>query len=261
MRAAMVVLGAFLLTTGYPAFTAPLVDEAQVVPDDREQAIVAELNAYQARSGNQIAVAVVKTTGDRSLEDYSLGLARSWGVGQAGRNNGVVVLIAIDDRKLRIEVGSGLEGGLTDSDALRIIREDMTPRLRLDDVAAAIEAGTGAIRAELGDAAAGPVAAPLAPSPDPVRVHEPGDGDFPAVLVPIVGVLGIAVAAIGGGGARRRRYGWHSAMFFGSGWGGNGGGFRGGDGGGFSGGSGGGGAGGSGGGGGSFGGGGASGSW
>lgn len=69
---------------------------------------------YQTRSGNQIVVAVVKTTGDQSIENYTIDLARSWGVGQNGKDNGIVLVIANNDRKVRIEVGRGLEGDLTD---------------------------------------------------------------------------------------------------------------------------------------------------
>src|SRR5207248_6577093 len=85
------------------------------------------------------------------VEDYSIDLARSWGVGQKGKDNGVLLLIAYDDHKLRIEVGRGLEGTLTDLQSGRIIREELTPRLRAGDVGGAIEAGTTAIRAALGD--------------------------------------------------------------------------------------------------------------
>ena len=97
----------------FPAFTAPVVDAVGVVPADVEQRVDAELNDYQARTGNQVAVAVVKTTGSTSIEDYSIDLARSWAVGRKGEDNGVLVLIAYNDHKLRIEVGRGLEGTLT----------------------------------------------------------------------------------------------------------------------------------------------------
>ena len=107
---------------GFPDFTAPVVDQARVVPDDVEQRVGAGLQDYQRRSGNQVAVAVVRTTGRRSLEDYSIDLAREWGVGTKDKDNGVLLLIAYDDRKLRIEVGRGLEGTLTDLESGRIIR-------------------------------------------------------------------------------------------------------------------------------------------
>jgi uncharacterized protein len=216
------------------------------VPDSIERNVDNELNDYQRRSGNQIAVAVVKTTGSKSIEDYSIDLARAWGVGQKGKDNGVLVLIAYDDHKLRIEVGRGHEGELTDLQSGRIIREQMTPRLKAGDVGGAIEAGTTAIRHALGDT--------LASAPAPVAPPSTGTGGgFPWPVL-VFGL--VALSSIGGGfGRRRRRFGWASPMLFGSTFGGFGGGFGGGSvGGGSMGGFGGGGGGG-------FGGGGASGSW
>jgi uncharacterized protein len=224
-----------------PEFSAPVVDDADVVPDQVERAVSAELLAYDQRSGNQIAVAVVETTGDDSLEDYAIDLAREWGVGTEGDDDGVLVLIAFADRRLRIEVGRGLEGELTDLESGRIISEQMRPRLQAGDVGAAIEAGTAAIRAALGDDTAN-VPAPITRSEDDDR-----GGGIPWPLL-IFGLL-----ALGGGFGRRRRGGFAGPLVFG-GLGGFGGFGRGGGGGGGFGGFGGGGGGG-------FGGGGASGDW
>src|SRR5204863_1322930 len=94
----------------FPAFTAPVVDEAGVVPAASEQQLDAALQDYQSRSGNQIAVAVVKNTDGQSLEDYSIDLARRWGVGTKEKDNGVLLLIVWDKHELRIEVGRRLEG-------------------------------------------------------------------------------------------------------------------------------------------------------
>ena len=256
MRARALLAAALVLTAPFvahaaekfPKFTAPVVDAAGVVPDDAEQRVDAELNDYQSRTGNQIAVAVVKTTGSTALEDYSIDLARAWGVGQKGKDNGVLLLIAYDDHKLRIEVGRGLEGQLTDLQSGRIIRDDMTPRLRAGDVGGAIEIGTQDIRRELGDTSVG---TPAPPPPEP----EPSRPSFNfGWLFPLAFFLLFALGGLGRRG-RRRRWGWITPIFWGGGWG-SGGGFGGG---GFGGGGGGGGFGGGGGGG--FGGGGASGGW
>jgi uncharacterized protein len=228
-----------------PAFSAPVVDAAGVVPDDVERRVAAALLDYQTRSGNQVAVAVVKSTGDESIEDYTIDLAREWGVGQKGADNGVVLVIAYEDRKLRIEVGRGLEGTLTDLQSGRLIREQIVPRLRAGDVGGAVEQGAEGIRRELGDDQVGP-APPTPAAPD----EEPSNG---------VGALGFIVPLAIAGLVLSRRLGrgggWGSPIFWGggysgSGWGGSGGGSGGGFGGGFGGGGGGG-----------FGGGGASGSW
>ncbi len=231
-------------STDFPRFTAPVVDDAGVVPDDAERRVDAALRDYQDRSGNQIAVCVIDTTGDAALEDYAIDLAREWGVGTRGDDNGVLLLIAMEDRRLRIEVGRGLEGDLTDIESGRIIREQITPRLAGGDVGAAIEAGTNAIRAALGDTQAAPVAEPEQTEDDGGRF--PG-GEALAVIIPLL-LFGV----LGGVGRTARRRGWGMApIFWGGGLGGSGGGW----------GSGGGGGGFGGGGGGDFGGGGASGGW
>ena len=236
-----------------PPFRAPVVDAARVVPDSVEQAVAAELNDYQARSGNQVAVAVVKTTGKKSIEGYSMDLAREWGVGRAGRDNGVVLVIAYDDRKLRIEVGRGLEGTLTDLEAGRIVRDRVAPLLRAGDVGGAVRQGTAAIRGALGDTQGGalPTVPPRAREPGP----SPGGGWLLFLVVPF-----LAMGLLGGRRRRRRRWGpggwlggYAAGTMLGGGWGRPGGAFGG------RGGIGGGGFGGGGGGG--FGGGGASGSW
>ena len=223
-----------------PEFRAPIVDDADVVPDDEERALAAELEAYRRRSGHQIAVAVVTSTGEDSLEDYAIDLARAWGVGTEGEDDGVLVLIAYEDRRLRIEVGRGVEGELTDLESGRIIDEQMRPRLQDGDVAGAIAAGTAAIRQALGDDEA---VVPAAPQED--------EDDDRGVPWPLLAFGLLALASLGRRG-RRRFGGWGGPMIFG-GFGGLGG---------FGGGGGGGGFGGfGGGGGGGFGGGGASGDW
>lgn len=258
------------------------------MPDDVEGQLNQALRDYEARTSNQVAVAVVRTTGDRSIEEYSLDLARTWGIGTEDSDNGVLLLIAHDQRRLRIEVGLGLEGVLPDTEAQRIIDTHIVPLLQRGDVGAAVVAGTTAIRGALGDPDVGK------PQQDAVqpRTAVPSDGDFGfetiedhspfhgtedddpfSAFVPFVvvaAVIGVVSSLVRGGSGRG---GGRRSMFFGTGWEGHharhhahhSGGFFGG---GFSGGSSGGGSissrgssSGGGGGGGSFGGGGASGSW
>ena len=242
-RAASAVLGALVLLgcssgegESLPDFTAPVVDEAGEVPDDVQRAVDAELESYQRRSGRQIAVAVVDSTGDASIEDYSIDLAREWGVGTEGDDDGVLLLLAYDDRRLRIEVGRGVEGELTDLEAGRIIREQLRPRLQADDVGGAVRAGTQAIRVALGDDTA---SAPVAPPTTDERRGRDGVG-FPVWVVPLVFLF---LGGLGGIG-RRRGGSWVGPMVLGGmlggmgrgGFGGGGGGFGGGGGGGFGGG-------------------------
>lgn len=239
-------LGAVLLvaSSNLPSFDAPVVDAADVVPLAVEQRVSAALEDYQDRSGYQVAVAVIDSTGDDSLEDYTIDLAREWGVGQEGEDDGVLLLIAVEDRRLRMEVGRGVEDELTDLESGRIIREQITPRLQAGDYGAAVELGTEAIRRALGDDQVG--AAPTTVAP---RGAPRGGGSS---LLPLL-FGGFALLSLLGGGAgrrRRRRFGFGVPIIWGGGFGGGGGGFGGGGGGGFGGG-----------GGGSFGGGGASGGW
>ncbi|MCU1344308.1 MAG: hypothetical protein JWL70_574 [Acidimicrobiia bacterium] len=236
----------------YPKFTAPVVDDAGVVPDDVEARVNQELLSYQQRSTNQIAVAVIRTTGDRSLEDYTIDLARQWGVGQSGKDNGVLILVAMDDRQTRIEVGRGVEAQLTDAEAGQIVDQRLRPLLASGDVGGAVEQATQAVRQALGDTEVGT----LAPAPPPADRGSGGSGGliwFLPLLVPfgLLSLLGRRRRGRGGRG-RGRGLGMGMPIIFGGGWGGGGfgGGGFGGGGGGFGGGGGGG-----------FGGGGASGGW
>jgi uncharacterized protein len=252
--AVVAAVGAVLLATAaggkpspFPSFSAPLVDTVHVVPAEVAQQIDAQLQDYQSRTGNQIAVAIVHTTGNEALEDYSIKLARQWGVGSKDKDNGVLLFIAYDDHKLRIEVGRGLEGNLTDLVSGRIIRDIIVPQMRANDPGQAVLTGTQAIRAALGDTQVGPL--PVAP-PQPA----PTSQSTPGWLVFVI-IAGLILFVILGQFGRRRRWpgfggGFAGPIFWGGGFGGGGGGGGGFGGGGFGGGGGGG-----------FGGGGASGGW
>lgn len=131
----------------FPEFSAPVVDVVNAIDDSIEVSLSAELERFRSTSGPQVAVAVIETTGNTSIQDYSIDLARTWGVGDEQRDDGVLVLIALEDRELRIEVGSGVEGDLTDIAAGRIIDEIMLPLLRVDDVNGAVVQGSRAVMA------------------------------------------------------------------------------------------------------------------
>ena len=255
---ALAAAGAILLATAaggkpspYPSFTGDLVDTVHIVPDDLAAQIEASLRDYQTRSGNQVAVAIVHTTGNRSLEEYSIGLARQWGVGTKDKDNGVLLLIAYDDHKIRIEVGRHLEDTLTDLQAGRIINDRMVPLLRDNKPGDAVLQGEQAIRQVLGDTQVGALP-PVQPS-EPATQGTPGWVGF--VVLAVI-ILAISLSRFG----RRRRWfgGFGGPIFWGGGFGG---GFGGGSSGGGFGGGGFGGGGFGGGGGGGFGGGGASGGW
>lgn len=134
-------------SASFPDFSAPVVDATGAVNDDIEKALSVELENFRTAFGPQIAVAVINTTGTASTADYAFDLANKWSVGDAERDDGVLILIALEDRELRIDVGSGVEGDLTDVAAGRIVDEVMLPLLRANDVNGAVTQGAGAVMA------------------------------------------------------------------------------------------------------------------
>lgn len=132
-----------------PAFKAPVVDDAGVLSPATEAAVSAELESFRTSVGPQIAILIVGSTGNKSIEDYGIDVAREWGVGDKERDDGVLLVIAMEDRKLRIETGSGIEGDLTDVEAGRVIDNVIAPQLRKDNPDAAVQEGARALIAEL----------------------------------------------------------------------------------------------------------------
>lgn len=105
-----------------------IVDQADVLSDAQEAELNTILRQYEERTSTEIAILIVDTIEDNYIENYSLNVARQWGIGQEGKNNGALLLAAIDDRQLRIEVGTGLEGNLSDIRSSQIIRNRITPQ-------------------------------------------------------------------------------------------------------------------------------------
>ena len=152
--AALVTVGIGLVScagggSGAPKFTAPIVDTVGAIDDSVEATLNAKLEAFRTNVGPQIAVLVIDSTGNKSIEDYGIDIAREWGIGDKQRDDGVLLLIALDDRKLRIETGSGIEGDLTDVEAGRIIDGVVVPELKKNDPTAAVVAGVDALTTEL----------------------------------------------------------------------------------------------------------------
>ena len=120
-------------------------DYAKLLPQERAVALEAQLEKFEQETGHQIAVLTIPSLEGDSLEDFSIRVAETWKIGKKGFDNGAILLIARDDRRLRIEVGYGLEGVMPDAIASRIIREVITPRFRSGDYAGGIEAGVNSI--------------------------------------------------------------------------------------------------------------------
>lgn len=159
------LMGLILLVTAgvvqaqnYPDLSGRVVDQASILSAETETQLTDLLAAHEARSSDQIVVATISDTGGETIETYANGLFRHWGLGQAEENNGVLLLIAVDDRKMRIEVGYGLEGTLTDVLAKLIIDNTIVPqfrsgsfeagiRLGVDDIIAVLEGNEAELRA------------------------------------------------------------------------------------------------------------------
>ncbi len=229
----------------FPALTGPVVDGANLLPADAAQALNDKLRAYDQQSGNQLVVVTVQTLDGYPIEEWGYQLGRHWGLGDKTKNTGALLIVDKDDHRLRIEVGYGLEGTLTDAMSDDIIRNTIVPKFKQGDYPGGISDGVDGIIGVLngGDT----------PAQQSQRRHDDHSNLFLMIFI-----LFIVFRVVMAGFFARRGNGlfglWWLLGGFGGGWGGRsggggwgGGGFGGG--GGFSGG------------GGSFGGGGASGSW
>ena len=175
-----------------------VTDAAGVLSDTEKQELEWKLVALDDSSSNQIAVVIIKTLNDRPIEDYATKLLREWGIGNKKTNNGVLLLIAIDEKKIRIETGYGLEGAIPDITADAIIRNELAPAFREKNYYKGIDQATDAIaKAAVGEYK---VARKKDKSPS-------GGG---SILVFFI-ILAIVLMIIGGGGGfggRRRRNGF-----------------------------------------------------
>lgn len=133
----------------FPPLSGRVVDAANVIPDDQEAAITAKLKAVEDQSGRQFVVATVPSLEGYPPEDYGYKLGRAWGIGQKGENNGLILLVAPNDRKVRIEVGYGLEPIMTDALSSVIINTQIIPRFKAGDLPGGIMAGVDAIVPQL----------------------------------------------------------------------------------------------------------------
>ena len=128
-----------------PPLTGRIVDAAHLLPADLAASLSADLAAHAARTGNQVALLTLPSLEGEPLEEFSHRVATAWKLGQKGTDNGVLMLVVPGDRKVRIEVGYGLEGTLTDAKSAHIIREEMAPRFRSGDFSGGISAGLKAV--------------------------------------------------------------------------------------------------------------------
>ncbi|GLT21438.1 hypothetical protein GCM10007933_08900 [Zoogloea oryzae] len=132
-----------------PALSAHVTDTVGLLPADRRQALESQLVQLEKDKGAQLAVLIVSTTRPEPIESYSLRVAEAWRLGRKGVDDGVLFVVARDDRRMRVEVGYGLEGAVPDAIAKRIIAEVVAPRFKAGDFPGGIEAGVAALVARI----------------------------------------------------------------------------------------------------------------
>jgi uncharacterized protein len=240
----------------FPPLTGRVVDDAGVLNAYTRGQLTVMLAAHEHATGEQVVVVTLDSLQGYTVEDYGSQLGRHWGIGQKGKNNGALLIVAPKEHKVRIEVGYGLEGKLTDAASRAIIESYILPSFKRGDFNAGVLAGTtsmlrvlGGNPPEVGETATSVSEGQFAPAVS-VNGHPPNGFELALIvslfLIPAIGSLLLLVAFISGG--HQISYGRYSSddrsgggSSFGGGSSGGGGGFSGG--------------------GGSFGGGGASGSW
>jgi uncharacterized protein len=167
----------------YPRADGRCVDSTGVLGPQICAKVTKILLRDEARTSDEIAVAVVADTGDASIEQWSTGLFNAWGVGKHDKDNGVLLVVAVDDRRLRLETGRGMAKRLDDTEAADIIDTVITPRFAEDEYAAGILGGLDEVRRRLGHPVGenARLLALAATAPDVEAVPEtvPEDADVP----------------------------------------------------------------------------------
>ncbi|MDC0886322.1 TPM domain-containing protein [Altererythrobacter sp.] len=146
------LLGAWLLACAavagaqdFPELSGRVVDAAGILSDEQEAALSAKLEQAEAANTHQFVVVTIPDLQGYEISDYGYRLGREWGIGNADRNDGVLLIVAPNERKVRIEVGYGLEPKLTDGMSRRIIQREILPAFKQSNMPRGIEAGAHAI--------------------------------------------------------------------------------------------------------------------
>ncbi|SFP40157.1 uncharacterized protein SAMN05216229_102149 [Geopseudomonas sagittaria] len=161
-----------------PPLTARVTDQTATLSREQAAALEGKLQAFEAQKGSQLAVLIVPTTGDEPIEQYALRVVEQWQLGRKNVDDGALLIVAKNDRSLRIEVGYGLEGALNDATAKRIVSEIIVPRFQQGDFYGGIDAGIERMIDVIGGE----------PLPAPERAVGDLAGEF-SQLIPIVMML------------------------------------------------------------------------
>ena len=166
----------------FPALTGRVVDEANLLSDSTEARLTGWLAGLEAAKRYQVVVVTLPSLQDTSIEDFGYRLGRHWGIGEAGKNTGALLVVAPNQRAVRIEAGYGLEGTLTDALSRQIIERDLLPAFRAGNFEQGVVAGTAAILRTLG----------FKPSDAPVPGRSsaaPDEGSVFGLIVPVLAIL------------------------------------------------------------------------
>lgn len=138
-------MAALAATPDFPALSGRVVDQAGLIDTTTEAAITQKLQALETATTDQLVVVTLSSLGGFEIADYGYQLGRAWGIGQKGKDNGVLLIVAPNERKVRIEVGYGLEGTLTDALSSLIINTIILPRFKAGDMQGGIVSGVDAL--------------------------------------------------------------------------------------------------------------------
>ncbi len=145
LGAAFILVALTAAAADVPYLTGRVTDNADILSSNMRKSLTERLKAHEDRTGNQIVVLTVPSLEGGSIEEYAEAVFKEWKLGQKGKDNGILIIVAPQDQRMRIEVGYGLEGTLPDSLAGSIIRNAMTPRFKTGDYDGGIEAGVSAV--------------------------------------------------------------------------------------------------------------------
>jgi uncharacterized protein len=172
-----------------PPLSGRVVDQTGTLASGDVAALTQTLKDFEAKKGSQVAVLIVPTTAPETIEQYSIRVAEAWKIGRKKVDDGAILVVAKNDHRLRIEVGYGLEGALTDVTARRIIDEIITPKFRSGDFAGGISSGVGRIIAVIDGE-------PL-PAPKPEATHGQDFSEWIGFFNPLNPLFLIGVAVVG----------------------------------------------------------------
>ena len=145
-----VAAGAAEAAPSFPPLTGRVVDDAGILSQAAQDKLTALLAEHEKQTGNQVVVATVKSLQGYDIQDYGVQLGRAWRIGQLGKNNGVVIVVAPNEHKVGIETGYGMEGDLTDAQSKLIIENAMLPFFKKGDYDSGVLAGTVQVLQALG---------------------------------------------------------------------------------------------------------------